>query len=368
MPVIGTPSPAAPEQCAPCNTVAVPPASLATVSCDVQGIISTETSTVNRQPLLTRTRAVRVTGGSAPTLNWTMHDENGNPVDLTVCLCPEDAATSSSSSASVSSNSSNSSDSSGSSDSASSTSVSSADAADIAACPCSVKLRLREQLSIGRDSITKPAVFAATIVNAEAGQVSVALPLNSTTVPGVYFAEMALVCLDADGCEYIVFSNVFYAIIERGLWSAGARGNCALGPPSLAEVRLQLRDSSPAESFLLDNLMFDDAEIALSIQRPVQYWNEIPPPLNPLLTTQNFPYRYHWLEGIAGNLFLIAAESYRRNNLTYSAGGVQLNDQDKEPNYQREGERRWNDFRAFVRAKKASINLEAGFGEVGSTY
>lgn len=140
------------------------------------------------------------------------------------------------------------------------------------------------------------------------------------------------------------------------------------GPPSIAEIRLHLRDSSPAESYLLEHLMFDDAEIALAIARPVMYWNEIPPPLDVVYNTQTFPFRYHWLEGICANLFMMVAEQFRRNQLSYSAGGLSVDDQNKEAGYERAGQARWQAYREWVRATKASINLESCYGEVTSSY
>jgi hypothetical protein len=137
---------------------------------------------------------------------------------------------------------------------------------------------------------------------------------------------------------------------------------------SIAEIRLHLRDSAPGESYLLENLMFDDAEIALAIARPVMYWNEVPPPLGRNYSTQNFPFRYHWLEGICANLFMMVAEQFRRNQLSYQAGGIAVDDQNKEGSYERAGQTRWQAYREWVRATKASINLESCYGEVGSNY
>jgi hypothetical protein len=194
--------------------------------------------------------------------------------------------------------------------------------------------------------------------------VEVVLPRRSTIVPGIYFAEMAIVNNDDEGKEYVHLSNTFYVIIERGLWSSRRQPG---GAPSLAEIRLHLRDSDPAESFLLDHIRFDDAEIALAIQRPVQYWNEIPPGVGNY-TTQNFPWRYHWLEAICANLFWMVAEQFRANNLQYSAAGVQVNDQDKEPNYEKAAERRQANWLDFVRRKKSEINLNSAYGGIGSTY
>jgi hypothetical protein len=65
---------------------------------------------------------------------------------------------------------------------------------------------------------------------------------------------------------------------------------------------------------------------------------------------------------------MMVAEQFRRNQLDYSAAGMSVNDQNKEANYERAGQARWQAYREWVRATKASINLESCYGEVSSTY
>ena len=341
MAVLATPAAGPLPQC--CDAP-VAPTLLTSVSCIDQHVLAAPLSTVNNQPVLSRMRAVNVRGGSQATIEWTMQDQSGNPVDLSPCVeaCDVDES-----------------DSSGDSDSSSASEVVCTEAFE-------VKFRIREHLSVGCQPSPEQTQYIAEVVDAAEGTVRVTLPRGATSVPGVYFAEFAVVGTDTEGCEYVHFSNIFYVYIDRAMWSASS--GLGQGPPSLAEIRLHLRDSGGQENFLLDNLKFDDAEIALAIARPVQYWNEIPPPLNNALTTQNFPFRFHWLEGICANLFWMVAEQYRANNLQYSAAGVSVNDQDKEPQYEKAAERRWANFKEFVRRKKASINLEGAYGGIGSSY
>jgi hypothetical protein len=293
---------------------------LTPVPCTGQNVISAPISGVNGAPLLTRMRAITISQGQCATIEWQMHDRDGNPVDLSNCV---NTGT------------------------------------------LEIVLRLKEQLALGNGK--PPAQVTATVTNAATGKVSAQLTQNMVGVPGVYYAEFALVSVPAQqtGEPCVVFSNTLSLVITRSTFDSLGRAG---GPPSIAEIRLHLRDSAPGESFLLDSLMFDDAEIALAIARPVMYWNEVPPPIDAVYTTQTFPFRYHWLEGIAANLFLMVAEQFRRNQLDYSAGGVAVNDQNKEASYERAGQTRWQAYRDWVRATKASINLESCYGEVSSTY
>lgn len=320
MVVIATPTSHPLVQC--CDT-SFTPQTVNPVTCAGQNVLSAPVAVVNGQSAPTRMRAITINQGQCATIEWNMHNKDGVPVNLSVCLDPE--------------------------------------AEDL----LKVVLRLKEQIALGNANPIQS--IDATIVDAATGKVSVTLPQNMVGMPGVYYGEFALVeATAADPTRpCVVFSNTFYVVINRSTFdSVGTPG----GPPSIAEVRLHLRDSSPAESYLLENLMFDDAEIALAITRPVQYWNEIPPPLDQVYNTQNFPFRYHWLEGICANLFLMVAEQYRRNQLDYQAGGMAVNDQNKEANYERAGQTRWQAYREWVRATKASINLESCYGEVTSNY
>lgn len=322
MVVIATPSTHPLVACDP-NLAATPV--LFNESCAQQDVVTAPVSKTNGVPVLTRTRAVSVNQGQCASIDWQMIDPQGRPVDLRPCgfggNTPPEAF--------------------------------------------KVVFRLKEQLALGNNR--PPLQADAEIFDAEAGQVRVELSKGMTAYPGIYYGEMALIDAAAESANNpcVVFSNTFSVIVNRSTF--GPQGQNG-GPPSIAEIRLHLRDSSPAESYLLEHVMFDDAEIALAITRPVMYWNEVPPPLDVTYNTQNFPFRYHWLEGICANLFMMVAEQYRRNQLSYSAAGMSVDDQNKEGSYERAGQARWQAYREWVRATKASINLESCYGEVTSNY
>lgn len=324
MVVIATPNSPPVAPCCNTNQAEAPPSTLPAVSAIGQNIISAPVSTQNGRPLLGRMRAVTINQGQCAKIAWQMHDKDGHPVDLQPVGFGAGAPPQN---------------------------------------QYAVVLRLKEQISLGNRY--PPVELPATVVDAAVGKIEVQLNAAQVALPGIYYAEAALVTASNDPAvtQCVIFSNIFSLIISRSDFGSATPG----GPPSIAEIRLHLRDSSPAESFLLDHLMFDDAEIALAIQRPIQYWNEIPPPIGEF-TTQDFPFRYHWLEGICANLFFMVAEGFRRNQLSYSAAGVTLDDQNKEPNYERAGQMRWDAYREWVRVKKAQINLEGSYGEVGSLY
>lgn len=341
MPVIGTPvlppAPPEPEQTTPTLT-----------PCQDINNISPAVSQYYGKLVLQRMRSVSIRCGQHAEIEWVVVDQNGFPVDLTECGFPDTPISSSSSSLS------------------SFSSLSSESAALEAGV--GFKVRIRENLSLGisptPDGQTGIDVF---LVDAANGKVRITLDKTRTGVPGVYFVEIGVFDNFGDeDNEIMLFSNVFYLLMNRGQFGSFKHQRC--GPPTIQEIRLHLRDSGPEESLLLDNIKFDDAEIGLAISRPIEYWNEIPPDLGVRYNTQNFPWRFHWLEGICANLFFMVAENFRANNLQYSAAGVQVNDQNKEPNYMRAAERRQANWLDFVRRKKSSINLESAYGGIGSSY
>lgn len=144
--------------------------------------------------------------------------------------------------------------------------------------------------------------------------------------------------------------------------------DAANGIPTLQEMRLFIRDTYPEENLLLDGRAFSDEEIAASMERAIRYYNEVPPRLEELMTTQNFPYRHHLIEGTLGQLYLIAAEDCRKNSLQYQAGGLSVADKEKEANYQRAAQYHWQAYQQFVRVKKAQLNMESGWGVILSPY
>lgn len=333
MPIVGTPVTSTPT---PGNTdpgvIATPvEPTVAPVACETQDVLEPRISQFYKKFVLSRLRSIQIQSGQTAEIIWTVIDRDGNPVDLTSCGFTSES-------------------------SASSASLSSSESLSDAAP--SVKLRVAEKLSIGRCH-DNDQVHIGHVVAAADGRVKFTLDKLNTKYPGIFFGEVGV--LDGDG--NLRFANTFYLIINRGLNGKRQAG----GPPTLAEIRLHLRDSTPEESLLLDNIKFDDAEIALAITRPVEYWNEIPPDVKQY-TTSTFPFRYFWLEAICGNLFLMLAEQYRANNLSYAASGIQVDDQNKEPNYERAAQTRLTEWRDFVRRKKAEINLDNCYGGIGSTY
>lgn len=138
--------------------------------------------------------------------------------------------------------------------------------------------------------------------------------------------------------------------------------NNGSGPLLIPEVRLALLDvdnQSDGAPFsnLLDDTEFTDLDIVYAQRRVVQLWNETPPPVCQF-STQNFPYRYWWLEGTCGHLLKMSAARYRRNRLAYQAGGIAIDDQSKADEYETVGQRKLDSFMGWMQTEKYRINME----------
>lgn len=274
--------------------------------------VSPTIATLRGREQLSKMRSVVVNQSTTPTVSWTMVDDNGDAIDITAY-----------------------------------------DSSDY-------EVVLAARHTMGTQS-EDTYYSTGSISSAVAGLVTAQVPADVMLKPGIYVAEIAV--RSTDGDETIHLINRFWLVIDRSLFGKTDQ----TGPPTIAEIRLHLRDF-PEGNFLLDEYEFDPAEIAASISRCVMYFNEAAPPIQKKFNTTNFPFRYHWMEGIVAELFLTAAHQYRRNSIKTSAAGLATADLDKEKEYLQAHlmhKQAWLD---FVKTKKCNLNMQEGFGSLGSPY
>lgn len=304
--------------------------------------ITRRDSEIDDEPLLARKRAVVVPAGSAFLLPWAFRDAAGRAVDLSP-LAPQ---------------------------------------ADPPEFP-PARLRLAEavlaaagtreyagSLAVAAPGAagslywtpTLPAPFGLPNPEPTPGGALFRIPGDAALAAGVYRAEAAA-CRASDGGPEIL--DAFDVYVEPSLFS-GLPGP-GTGPPLIRDVRVRVRDSSPAENRLLDELQFDDAEIAHAVVRTVRHYNDVPPLLAPVDTT-NFPFPDLWLVGIRATLFEIASDWYRKNHLATSAGGIAVEDMAKARDFEAAAGRELDKWRSDVRARKAVLNVAGGFGSTAGRY
>lgn len=283
-------------------------------------------------PILTRIKAFVVPQGGVPVLEHVFRDpKTGNPIDLSDLI--DDLDTSESSSESGSN---------------------------------AIKVRIREPMGRSAPSPRDPIFeLTGTARDVAAGTVRATLEAEITAIAGIY--EMVWAIVNSDGQTLLIDRSLLS--VERSLFTPNTlalRKN--LGPPSLQELRMLMMDSSRNENLLLDDVEFGNEQLLLAITKPVEYWNEQPPNLKRRYTTRDFPLRNAWVNGILGQLYIMAAAHYRRNLLKHSAAGTAINDKDKEREYRAEGLRLWQEYQQFVSLKKVELNLYKFAGGNSSEY
>jgi hypothetical protein len=311
------------------------PPSAADADCSEQNNIPARQTAIDGCPVLPKLQCHEVQMGQDARLIWQFKNLEGDPVNLHVCdlQCSE------------------------------SIDDFEPDFDSIGTPSCTVTLRMRE--ATGNCSQDIVHVIDVEIVDAASGTVrSAALPAKIVRAPGLYIEEWGVFTPDTR----MLFSNQCCTFVRRGLFGLDSTNNRNQGPPTLEEIRLALRDNSAADNLLLDDVEFDAAEIAQAVIRPINYWNEIPPPIRPIQTTKTFPFKEIWMLGIQSYLLETAAHHYRRNHLTYQAGGVAVDDKNKEQTYAAKANEMRVRFQELARAKKIEINISLFSGSIGSAY
>jgi hypothetical protein len=296
-------------------------------------IIRSSVSEIDGCAVLTRLKAFVATQGVCATLEHVFRDRNGVPLDLSEYDGLLDGSESS-------------------------------EVSDSNELDGSIVLRAKEVVAAG--SGNNPVVEVAGVFhNAPDGVVRAPVPPTTAKSAGVYQVSWAV--KNSEG-EVIAVNNALLSV-ERSLFSSDAgEVKFSGGPPTINEIRMSIMDSAPAENLLLDDVEFDDEQILLAITRPIRYWNEQPPPLKVVYDTRNFPFKEAWLKAIAGELMGFAAHNYRRNHLPYSAGGLSIDDKNKEGAYIQAAQMIKEEWRVFVAHKKIQLNAQDVMGTVGSPY
>lgn len=286
-------------------------------------IVETITPERDGCDILNRTNLYTFPLGIVPVIQHVVRDSRGNPIDLTVLDSDESASTN----------------------------------------VIPVLLRIKE--FVAPAGAQNPVhQYEGTIIDAENGIVQVELDEDAVPRAGIYQTSLAL----SDSLNRTRFINNPVVWVERSLFVLDSTDTTYnLGPPNLQEVRQALLDHGGAENSLLDDVEFTDDQIAMALTRPVQQWNETPPPI-PNTDTRLFPFREAWLKAVCGYLLVTAAHNYRRNYLNTSVGGINVDDKQKEGQYLQSGMMLLEEWKNFIQNKKIQLNLKYAYGSVGSTY
>lgn len=228
-----------------------------------------------------------------------------------------------------------------------------------------VKVRVKEAVSDELDPVNNPLwELKATVVDAREGVINFKLPKAVVEYAGIYLVSVGV--LDDNKTPLAVDAAIMS--VEKSLWAGDMEVVLKQeGPPSLIEIRNLMVDRDPADNSLIDRVEFSTDQVMEAIIQPIQYFNEQPPPIAKF-TTRNFPFQAGWQDAIIGNLLIMAAHNYRRNQLAYSAGGVSVDDKNKEGPYLAYGNQLLQSYKDFVLNKKVEINVKGFMGSIGSPF
>ena len=282
-------------------------------------------------PVLTRIKAFIVNQGVLGTLEHTIRDRKGRPVNLSVYFAtPESESFSTSASGETG----------------------------------SVELRAKEWTGTGWSAERNPVwQIAGEAHDPEKGVVRADLEKSLVAKPGIY--ELSWGIRNAAGD--LVMTNQGIMSVEKTLFGSLDDIKNNEGPPTINEIRMWMMDSSAAENSLLDDVEFADDQIMLALTAPIRQWNETPPPIE-RFTTRDFPFRGAWATGALAQLYKMAAAHYRRNFLQTSGGGVSVADKAKEREYLSEAMRLQNEYDSWLINKKVEINMKKFVGQSRSAY
>lgn len=291
------------------------------IPCQGLPVVRPEDALAENCPVLTKFRAAVLQRGVSADVEWQLRDVNGDPIDLSGCTL---SASSQSSEGDVG--------------------------------QLTVKVRIADAVLYGQCVYEVPG----TITDATNGLIRFTPPAAVRDEANIYRLSIGL----ANNSAQIVWATDGLLSVERGLFGDPMQ---VTGPPTLQEIRLQIRDTV-SENTLLAAMEFSDADIVYSLTRPLREFNETPPPLSQVFTGKNFPWHDAWLKATIANLLMIAADGYRRNRLATVQGGLTIDDKNKEPNYVQAAMLLRQEWLEFVMRKKVELNCNAAIGSLSSPY
>ncbi len=269
-------------------------------------------------PVLTKLRTATTQKGTTPALSWEMRDASGLPLDLSeICDGSEESED------------------------------------DDDHCG-QVIFRFADAVDPG---VIQQII--GEVEDAETGRVKVSLTCAITDRAGIWRFQVAVTNVEGK----VTSMNDGLLSVERGLFG---NTECLTGPPTLQELRIELRDSG-IENVRDQALEFSDSELVYCLTRPLLQWNERPPMIG-RMTASRFPYRYNWTRAAIGELLAIAAHNYRRNKTQMTAAGITDQSLDRDIPYDSMSQVLRQEWLAFVDHKKVEINAKAAWGTLPSGW
>lgn len=135
------------------------------------------------------------------------------------------------------------------------------------------------------------------------------------------------------------------------------------------QIRLSILDYEELNE-LIGRQEIGDEEIKASINRTIEEFNTMPPPISSY-TFLTFPSKEILITGTIAKLLLSGSLLHFRNQLNYNAGGISVSTHDKGGAYISLADKLYNQFKTLAGELKTTINIQEMLlrrAGVGSSY
>lgn len=232
---------------------------------------------------------------------------------------------------------------------------------------------------IFRDNYYSPDYYTLYVERTDEQNFTLRFPDGAVTAPGIYVADLIIynqtpgsshnfdsVTGVPSPMEPVNAAKIRPIYVQRMFLEVESSSVLidTVGPLSVAEIRLAIRDMCPSANYLIDDFEYTDKDIILCMRDIIDCWNESPPTVS-TYTVRTFPFRYYWKKAVIAKLLKMRGMVKLREWLPYTGGNVQVNEHSNWKDYVELGNQYWSEWLDFMRRKKAELNIDGGFMTLG---
>jgi hypothetical protein len=134
---------------------------------------------------------------------------------------------------------------------------------------------------------------------------------------------------------------------------------------TVEEVREFVKDKVE-NNYLIDGEELSNTQVELAMELTVSEWNSTPP--TSVATVDAFPYKHILMSGTLYRVFMGQAALLARNTFAFNDGGLSVPLEERFQLYQMLSTMFQSDYYSTMTKVKANINMEEGWGSLGSDY
>lgn len=200
-------------------------------------------------------------------------------------------------------------------------------------------------------------IVVATGIRVSETVFSFALTETNLSTPGLLYAELRL-----------RIGTATLQVLKYDVEVIPNLSNPGQFPLTIGEIRMLVRDRAPGDNNLLDQVEFEDSQIAAAIRWPIDEWNSKFGDFGATYSYNMFPYRWPWAQATVSELFKIAANGYQRNSLAYQAGGMTVSNQERAEEYRRSAAMYRQEWQLFMSRTRTQMSWDASMGSFGGHW